>query len=162
MNRRAIRYTFLLLFVLLPLQYAVVGLAGLKGTEPWPALVLPGFQNVWDEGSRISMPVVDFRIHFADGATEAAAPSAVFSAIPASHHLAIMRRQFCPSSISGSEATERGRLPETTAWLAGRIAELFPGRQAQRVDVEWGRLELRRGESSPATIPVDTLKIELH
>ena len=134
---------------------------GLNGGEPWPALVLPGFKNVWDDGNTISMPVADFRIYFGDGTHDVADPRIVLSSIPASHHLAIMRRQFCPASISGSTGTERGRLPETRQWLATRIADLYPGKKPVRVHVEWRRLELSQGDNFPGSVPLDTLKIEL-
>ncbi|WP_243665171.1 hypothetical protein [Rhodothermus marinus] len=53
MNRTRIRRLFQALAVLLPLQYALVGLVQLGGgREPWPLLVMPGFKATWHEACR--------------------------------------------------------------------------------------------------------------
>ncbi|WP_340104845.1 hypothetical protein [Rhodohalobacter sp. 8-1] len=41
---------FIFVLIYLPLQYAVVGIVGLKSSEPWPAFVFPGFKSVYVYG----------------------------------------------------------------------------------------------------------------
>jgi hypothetical protein len=161
MERKSIRFLFLIVFALLPIQYGLVGLLGAHWGEPWPAVVLPGFKSIWQDGEKFAMPRTAFNVRFASGEAETVDPALVLAGLPASHHLAVMRRQFTPASMSGTKDTETGALLESRRWLAGRLAELFPGREAVGADVIWRSMEYSRAEGATRDISLDTLLIDL-
>ncbi|MEX0747635.1 MAG: hypothetical protein WD275_06510 [Rhodothermales bacterium] len=161
MEQESIRRLFLVVLALLPIQFGLVGLLGAGMGEPWPAVVLPGFKSVWQEGEKISIPRAAFNVRFASGEVGKVDPAQVLAGLPASHHLAVMRRQFTPASMSGSTRTETGALPESRRWLANRLADLFPGRDIVGADVVWNFVEYRRLEGALRETPIDTLSIDL-
>lgn len=50
LSNQTVRRLFIFILIYLPLQYAVVGIVGLKSSEPWPAFVFPGFKSVYVYG----------------------------------------------------------------------------------------------------------------
>jgi len=160
MERKTIRLLFLVVLVLLPIQYGLVGLLGADVGEPWPAVVLPGFKSVWQNGEKITIPRAAFNVRFASGETETVDPALVLAGLPASHHLAVMRRQYTPASMSGTKRTETGALHASRRWLANRLLDLLPGRDIIGADVVWYSFEYRRTEHASREIPLDTLKID--
>lgn len=162
MTATGTRRLFTIALVGLVLQYVAVGVADLAGrTEPWPAIVMPGFKGVWDAQTQFDVPEASLYVSFADGSTEQAYVGEVFQPIPASHHLGILRRQFMPSRMSGTERTEQGRHPATRPWLTARLEDIFDDRRSEQMDVVWYRTHYSpRGEFLGRTA-VDTLRIPL-
>ena len=157
MNRAHVRKVFLVVFGALLLQYGLVGYGTATDVgEPWPAVVLPGFKNVWDSSTTIGIPSAEFEVRFADGTVSSMLPAQVFSSIPASHHLGIMRTHF-----AGAGGATAARISaEKAAWLRGRVEEIF-GKPASRVEVIWSELRLEPGSRTPGRVAVDTLVIDL-
>lgn len=162
MKRKHVRRLFVVALIALPLQYALVGLAGLTGwPEPWPAIVLPGFQGVWDRQDYFDVPQAVFHVHFADSTRSVVPVGAVFRQLPASHHLGILRRQFMPASMSGSSRSELGRGPDTRRWLHDRLGVLFPDVPAERLDVVWYDVQYSPAGELLGAVPVDSMRIPL-
>lgn len=162
LEKRNVRRLFAVVLILLPLHYGLVGLASLAGwPEPWPAVLLPGFQSVWDHERHIEMPEAALEVRFADGTMDVAPVAAVFRPLPASHHLGILRRQFTPYSMSGTMRTEQGLRPGARRWLRTRIASLYGDRPIERVDVVWYRVRYGTDGVFLSASPVDTLILPL-
>ena len=47
LSSKTVKRLFIFILIYLPLQYAIVGIVGLKLSEPWPAFVFPGFKSVY-------------------------------------------------------------------------------------------------------------------
>ena len=155
MRKATVRTLFLFVLVLLPLQYAAVGIVGALYREPWPVLVLPGFKQVHDTGAGIQVPYSHLEVLFADGSRAAVAGTDFFDMLPDSHWPALLRLHFRPGRAAHP--------PETIAWLSGRLAALYPTRDARRMEVIWG--EARFDPATPAaglkTLAADTLRLDL-
>lgn len=154
MKRTLVRSFFVATFLLLPLQYGLVGLGNLIGIgEPWPAVVQPGFQNVWDNDGAVTVLSPEFRLEFGDGGTESILPGLVFDDVPASHHLGIMRSHFKPAK---HEEVDRA----TRMWLGDRFEELS-GRRPSHANVIWYEVRVDQSADATSRTPVDTLAIEI-
>lgn len=161
-DKRNVRILFAAVFVFLPLHYGLVGLTSLAGwPEPWPAVVLPGFQSVWDHEEYIEMREAALEVRFADGTMDVAPIAAVFRPLPASHHLGFLRRQFTPYSMSGTTGTEQGLRPDARRWLRTRLASLYGDRPIDRVDVVWYRVRYGTDSAFRSAAAVDTLILPL-
>lgn len=163
-SRRPTRPLFLVLFVLLPLQYALVGLIGLHRGEPWPALVMPGFKRVWNGEGAITTQHVSLEAYFCDGSRAGVSVLAFLSALPRSHHRAFLERQCRPASLSGSSATERCLEPAGLHWVQERLRVLYPDRHPTALHVIWSTLAYHPGAppgEAATTQPLDTLVLPL-
>lgn len=157
------RRLFVVVLVWLPVQYALVGLLGSRYGEPWPAVVMPGFQRVWDTSEQIVLPTVVLEVHFADGARATVPHAALLHDLPRSHHRAFLEAAFRPETLSGRAGTERARHPEAVGWLRARLGTLYPGRRPVRLDARWVEMIYRPGDRAVAPLldPVDTLVLDL-
>ena len=131
LQRPSIRRLFLAAFIILPLQYALVGLVGLWRSEPWPALVMPGFQKVYRPDS-ITADVYRFEVRFADGSRASMSPTEVLADLPRSHHDAVMKLRFRAAASPPSETTLS---PTLAAWLRQRVRSRYPTQTPVRVTV---------------------------
>lgn len=158
--RPAVRRLFIAVLILLPVQYVLVGIIGLYRSEPWPALVMPGFQRVYAPDA-IREPTVRFEATFADGYRLALQPTDLLEALPRSHHGAVLTAHFRPASLSGSPATERART--AAAWLRHRLHSHYPDARPVRLDVIWEEILYLPNDGSPivAHDALDTLTISL-
>lgn len=164
MPRRRIRQLFLVLFTLLPLQYALVGLVGPRHGEPWPALVMPGFKRVWDGEGAITTRHVSLEAYFRDGSHAALPVPAFLNALPRSHHRAFLERQCRPALLSGSPVTERCLEPAALRWVQERLRALYPDRHPAALHVVWSTLAYRPGAPpgvAASVQPLDTLVLPL-
>ena len=164
MTRALIRRIALCTLAALPLQYAVAGIMGALGHEPWPALVLPGFSRVWEQGEPIDMKRPTLRVQFADGSAATVDAGALFEGVPRSHHPALLSRQFAPRSVSGDSATERGASPEVERWARRRLHALYPARRPTRLDVVWKELRFDPAgdrKMGPSEVVLDTLTLDV-
>lgn len=162
LQRRTVRWLFIGTVPLLLLQYILVGLIGLRWSEPWPALVMPSFQQVFDP-ARITTDVTTFEVIFEDGRREVIPPAELLADLPRSHHSAVLTKQFRPLSVGSTRVEAPAQQPPARTWLAQRLALLAPDRKAVRVDVVWHRLTVHpyEGASRVTQQPLDTLAIPL-
>jgi len=164
MRKKSVRRLFLACFVLLPLQYALVGVVGLHtGGEPWPALVLPAFQAPdTDEAGALLETQPVLAATFADGEKTRVPVEALLAGLPASHHGAFFAEQCRPAALSGTPTTERCRHPAARRWLRERLAARYPGEAApRRLDIVWVQLRHAPGASAPRRTALDTLSLTL-
>ncbi|MDQ7039556.1 MAG: hypothetical protein Q9M35_01265 [Rhodothermus sp.] len=160
MSRLHIRRLFWVLAVLLPLQYALVGLVQLQGgAEPWPLLVMPGFKATWHEGMPLLAHQVTFVVHQPEGTIQRLPADAVLARLPYSHHRAMLEAFFRPASLSGLPTTERIRQRDATRWLWNRLQTLT-GSAPARVDIVWAQLRIIPDTDSLQVLPLDTLTLQ--
>lgn len=165
MTPRAKRRLFIFVLVLLPVQYALVGIIDQYGSEPWPALVLPAFQSTGDRDGSVSTSHVTLKATFDDDSRRRVPMAALLADLPSSQHLGFLRTQCRPASLSGTARTERCRHPEAAAWLRDRLAVLHPDRRPHRLDIVWNQLRYAPAAdpddagSTVRTTPLDTLTI---
>ena len=162
-SERWIPLVFALVVVLLPTQYWFAR-ANPWG-EPYPALLMPAFDGTQtDRHGRVSGESVAIVVSFGDGTTESVPLRTLLAAAPSSHIIAMAQialkpkpsppvdRPTSPSSLR--ELLKRYVVPGlplraariqywsephplTVEWLRTRMRELFPGRRAMRVTVDW-------------------------
>jgi hypothetical protein len=144
----------------LVLQYAAVGLAGLHyGTEPWPAVVLPGFKTVYDDGTSILVERPTVHVVFDDGAREPVELSRLLAPLPRSHHASFLRAQCRPAALSGTDDTERCRSGAGRRWVLERAAAVAPTRSVRAVVVTWEHLRLDPASGTTVAQPLDSLSL---
>jgi len=162
MSRTRIRRLFVVVLVVLPLQYALVGLIGWVDREPWPALVLPGFKTVYATNDTLEVVRPSLVAYStADTAHPLSIPQ-FLDPLPRSHHAAFFREQCRLAFLSGTPATERCLAPEAQRWFVDRADTLLPGITIQRVDIVWSRLRIAPNQLStqaPATTPLGRLTL---
>ena len=171
MKRSSVRALFGGVFVFLVVQYTLVGVVGYYYSEPWPAVVMPGFQDVWDGRGTVTVSKARLEAVFAGGARADVPVQRLLANLPRTHHPAFLRRQCRPARLSGTPATERCRRPGAARWAARRLHALFPQRRPRRLDVIWTRLTFHTEQPQPGqqarsasrvrSTPLDTLSIAL-
>lgn len=121
-ERRRIRTLFTALLVLLPLQYAWVGVEGVLRSEPWPALVFPGFKNVYSDGDRFYVNSYHFTLSSGDELITVGSP-VLFPELPLSQQPGFMRTHF------GTPEKAEALTEDQREWLylaAEKIAGIRP------------------------------------
>jgi len=165
MSSSSVRRLFIAVLIVLPVQYALVGIVGMHHGEPWPALVLPAFQTTWDHGESIQIEQVSLDIMFEDSTRAPVAVESLLADLPRSQHRGFFRSQCQPAQLSGDTRTERCLQPSAAMWVQQQAAALFPDRSPARLDVIWNRLAYvpSRPSGTPRstvkTVPLDTLSI---
>ncbi|MEX2641447.1 MAG: hypothetical protein WD266_12215 [Balneolales bacterium] len=131
MSHSTVRRIFIFFLVFLPVQYGFVGLAGHLGmVEPWPALVFPGFKNVYDGEEGITLVYSRLSVILADSSRQAVPVPEFLRAVPHSHHRAIMAGQFNAVSAKNLNA-------ETRSWVYNRLRTETGRTDIIRLDIEW-------------------------
>lgn len=163
MMPRTVRHLFLVVLILLPVQYALVGLVDHYHSEPWPALVLPAFQSTGERDGSASTHRVTAEAVFGDGSRARIPFEQLLAELPSSQHLGFFRAQCQPASLSGTGRTERCLRPDAATWLHNRVTALYPNRSPHRLDVVWNRMTYvppRAADSTAVHLtPLDTLSI---
>lgn len=162
---RSVRRLVLGVMVVLVLQYALVGIVGVMLREPWPTLVLPAFQNVWDGDEELAVPRARL-VAVTDDSTRLEIPiDDIWGNVPASQRAGFLREQCRPRSLSGTPRTERCTTPEARAWIQMQLRERYPVHRLTRIDVVWEDVvfDVRRPATAqaPCTQPADTLRVPL-
>lgn len=162
-SERLIALIFALAAILLPVQYWFAR-TNWRG-EPYPALLMPAFDRTSRDGRGLaSGQSATVTVTFDDGTVEPLPLRRLFARAPSSHILAMAEIGLKPKPsppvgaarspesfrelleqhvLPGlSLATARryhwsGPEPETLEWLRTRVRELFPGRRARGLRVEW-------------------------
>lgn len=147
----SVRRLFIAVLVVLPIQYALVGVVGEPHREPWPTLVLPAFQTTWDRGESIQIEQVALEVVLEEGGRVSVPVESLFANLPRSQHRGFFRAQCQPAPLSGTPRTERCLQPGAAAWMHQRMTALFPDQSFSRLDVIWNRLTYT--PTPPATTP---------
>ena len=165
MSSPPVRWLFIAVLILLPVQYALVGLVSERHREPWPTLVLPAFQKAWNRGEPIQVEQVALELVLEGGDRIPVPVEPLLAALPRSQHREFLRAQCQPASLSGTPRTERCLQPGAAAWVHQRLDALFPEQSFSRLDVIWNRLTYTpaRPKTTPhravETAPLDTLSV---
>lgn len=161
MSRSSVRRLFRIAFVVLIVQYALVGIVGVYASEPWPAIVLPAFKSTYAADGSFSVEKARFEVVF-EGELSSTVPSVQFLApLPRSHHPSFLDEQCRPQSLSGRERTESCRPPEGKQWFIDRARSLYPSQSVESVNVVWERLRFNPKSKQQAATPLDTLHLSL-
>ncbi|PEN08782.1 hypothetical protein CRI93_03220 [Longimonas halophila] len=162
---QSVRRLVLGVMVVLVLQYALVGIVGVVLREPWPTLVLPAFQNVWDGDDELAVPRARLIAISSDSTSFEVPVDAVWSAVPTSQQAGFLREQCRPQTLSGTPRTERCTLPEARAWMRTQLQDRYPLHQIERLDVVWEEVFFNVNErttaQAPRAQPTDTLRVPL-
>lgn len=113
MRKKRIRRLFIVVMIILPLQYAVVGIVGYVDAEPWPAFVFPGFKSVpvADGAFTTEQKVFEIAPDAERGDPIQIAPGDLFPAIPVSQLSGFLRENFSANRDFESLT------PEASRWL---------------------------------------------
>ncbi len=162
---QSVRRLVMSVMVVLVLQYALVGIVGVVLREPWPTLVLPAFQDVWDGDDELAVPRARIIAVSSDSTRFEVPFDAIWSTIPASQRAGFLREQCRPQALSGTTRTERCTLPEARAWMHGQLQDRYPLHQVDRLDVVWEEVFFNVNErttaQAPRVQPTDTLRVPL-
>ena len=159
MSRSTIRRVFVGAFLVLVIQYGLVGLIGVRSSEPWPSLLLPGFKTVYATEDTIHLERPQVSVKFADGSRASVSTARLLSPLPRSHHPSFLEAQCRPSSISGTKQTERCRAPDGRRWFIDRAEQVFAPRSVVSVDVMWSRLHFVPDSQTTRSTPIATLRL---
>jgi len=119
LSNQTVKRLFIFVLIYLPLQYAIIGIVGLKSSEPWPAFVFPGFKSVYVYGDNYQ--INQFIVEVETGETRLRrefTPQQFFYEIPNSQVAGFLRSNF--------DTAEDFEVFETTTrqWLRERAREL--------------------------------------
>lgn len=166
-GRTLVLALFYATLLLLPLHLGVILL---RGTQPWPAIVLPFFQGAPPSAETISVHKPTLRVFFVDAPPAELSVHRFLDVLPRSHHTHFMMINFAPEAESEPAAgrTRYGTSLETwpearTAWVHRRLQHLFPDRTPVGMNVVWVQQthRIQEARSTTSTTPVDTLHLDL-
>jgi len=157
MTRAQVRQLFGAVALFLILQYGLVGVIGLIASEPWPAVVLPGFKSVYATTEAITVETPAIEVVFRDGSRTTVETPRFLAPMPRSHQTTFLQKQCRPASLSGTPATERCRSEFGRQWFLQRAFHLFPNRPIRHVTVQWQDLRFDPETGSTTRTPLDTI-----
>lgn len=133
--RQYVKRGFLVFIVLLIVHYTYAGWAGSHYGEPWPALLMPGFKDVYAVDQVIILKTPQFHVHFSDsGDTVASLPvDKLLEGLQFSQHAGFLRAHFNDPEFS----------QEQRRWIKQRVTRLYPDRSAKMITLEWIRQTYR-------------------
>lgn len=161
MSEARVRRLFVAVFLSLIVQYGLVGVFGAISSEPWPAVVLPGFKSVYDNGEEFVFNEPEIQVVFDDQTTSTVRAPTFLREMPGSHHAVFLSKQCRPESMSGTEDTERCLRDGNRAWFLSRAQEIFPRRSVQGVQIVWSKMRFDPAtDAKPRRTPLGTLRID--
>lgn len=130
MQPKTIKRIFLFFIFYLPFQYMLVGVVGLKYSEPWPAFVFPGFKSVYATEGNVEIDEARF---FAvpenrSGERVEITPSDLFKGLPASQLQGFLRSNF---------SEQREFSDEVKHWFQQQLERLYPDQIFTLLQLEW-------------------------
>jgi hypothetical protein len=157
MTRTQVRQLFGAAALFLVLQYGLVGVVGLIASEPWPAIVLPGFKSVYATTDAVTVDKPAIEVVFRDGNRTTVETPRFLAPMPRSHQTSFLQKQCRPASLSGTPATERCRSESGRRWFLQRASHVFPNRSVRHVDVQWQRLRFDPETGRTTRTPLGTI-----
>lgn len=120
MKKGRVKSLFIGILIILPLQYGLVGIVGEIHSEPWPALVFPGFKSVhYFQGNYIlERTHFEFEATSEKEGTRYLSPRQLFHDIPTQNINGFMRTVF-----TDQESVDKFSA-ETLKWLQERAEQL--------------------------------------
>ncbi len=134
MDRKIVKRVFFFFLVFLPFQYGLIGLAGLMGSEPWPAFALPGFKSVHTVQSQSEVISPLFYARSEETYREISA-SELFQGIQPSQLQGFIRKNFSQQQ-QYSEEVQR--------WLKERIHQIYPEVSVSALKIVWEKTVYER------------------
>jgi hypothetical protein len=184
------RYTTRGIFVAALALFAVQSLFIHRFGEPYPAIVMPGFEGsgAYRVGGGLEIETYEAAFVAANGGATTVTPRVLLQEFPDSHHATIGYCALKPTSTQGEPAKAASWLGRVRAavfpgfqktpassecddklaslreWLTRRAATLAPGLSISRVEIRWSRQEVRVTGGTPKVIQrelIGTLFVEL-
>lgn len=120
LSRKTVKYVFLFFIFYLPVQYLVIGVAGVLLSESWPAFALPGFKKVYTVEDQVQIIKPFFYTELTNDPDEYNQISEfqLFNGIQASQLQGFLRTHF-------SEREEYSK--EAKQWLKQQIEREYSG-----------------------------------
>lgn len=160
MEKRNVKRLFAFFILFLPLQYGMVGILGVLFREPWPALVLPGFKNIYFKEDRIELeePQIFAKVSDREEWVKISA-SGLFQGLQASQLQGFLFANFRDPAKAAGFSIEGKR------WLSDRLQKLHPGASYTSLKIEWQKKVFKfdkgdRNLDSTKTVP--ELEIIIH
>lgn len=151
MQPKIVKRIFIIFIILLPLQYAVVGIVGVMKSEPWPAFVFPAFKSVFSSQENITVDQARFFVENKENDTlTEISPEVIFKGIKKSQLQGFLRSHF---SDSLHIATFND---ETKMWLNNRLNRQYPSLNSNILQIQWSKEVFH---PTAPTVTVDTIKI---
>lgn len=125
---------FVLALVGLPIQLAYAK----YGTEPYPAVVLPGFGAAAHLGDYVTTKEFEVRVEFANGETADVEVTDLFGGVPG-HRARGFLRNVAPATGEPKES------PAVRRWMRANLAERYD-RRPRGLVVEWRERRYRRSD----------------
>lgn len=143
LNKKTVKRIFLAMALMLPLQYAFVGILGPVYGEPWPALVLPGLKKIYHSEDLIKLDDVTFIVECETDTGESIQyripKDSLFQDIPRSQLV-----RFIESHLRSEEQVQ-SLGGEGKNWLENRIGVLYPSKRASKLRIIWKESTYRLG-----------------
>jgi|GEM_PF-1149336 hypothetical protein len=137
-SEKIIKRIFIACLILLPLQYAVVGVVGVIKSEPWPAFVLPAFKSVLSSKDHVNVNQIKFYVeNNKKGQLIEVKAEMLFGDINQSQLQGFFRTHFADSStVAGFNAA-------TKRWLAQKIKKQYLFKDVNHLRIEWIQQQFR-------------------
>ena len=117
MSKKVVKNLFIGVLIWLPVQYGMTGIIGYYHSEPWPALVFPGFKNVYVHEGGFEIAQTRFEVLTKSSIKPIILqPQQIFSEIPLSQLPGFMRTHF-----SDAEAIQTIS-PQAVRWLERQVS----------------------------------------
>jgi hypothetical protein len=119
MKSKTKRLIFITLFIILPVQYGLVGIIGVMKSEPWPAFVFPGFKSVYvfESGFEIDQTFIEVYPENRDDPV-ILLPYKLFRELPRSQISGFMRAHFSDADMIETLSQEAKNWIQTQAYRA--------------------------------------------
>ncbi len=122
--------------------------------EPWPAILLPAFENraAATDGFTIQQPLLN--VFFADHTQTTLSVDQFLAPFPRSHRPHIMRLQF-----SGAADNQESVQYRRSRWVHRRLRTLFSSQPPTHLQVTWQTLvyDVDNLTQPPQVVPTDTV-----
>jgi hypothetical protein len=139
------------LFAATVIVFALETMMAIRGSEPYPALMLPPFTGTPLRGDIVSLKTPGVVVQFADGSSEAVPYQRLLPDSP------------MPAVAIFFAATGNPKRPpnaETMNWLRERINALFPDKKPKSADISWRITEFDITGRPARHTPEKTIRVD--
>jgi hypothetical protein len=151
LKSNTIKWVFLFFVIYLPVQYMLIGLAGIIGSELWPSFALPGFKKVPTTEQRIQVVKPVFYIVDAESSTETKInANELFEGLQTSQVQGFIRTNFSQPKQYPTAAKR---------WLQSRTELLYPNNTARALVVRWKLIVYEQADSDVVEVNRETLRV---
>lgn len=132
LSRKTVKRIFLFFIFYLPVQYLMIGIAGVLLSEPWPAFALPGFKKVYttEDQAQVIKPFFYTELVNQPGEYMQISEFQLFNGIQTSQLQGFLRTHFSEPEEYSSKAKQ---------WLRQQIEQEYPDMKSTELRIVWKR-----------------------